>query len=391
MILKRIRGIGRHFRLGLAGLTALALTACTSVSVPGLQGGGGNVGNTVQVALLVPSGASDGQVRLLAQNLTNAAQLGVSDLNGINVDLRVYDTQGTAGGAAQAASLAASEGAEVILGPLFARAANGAGLAVRDQGLNVLSFSNNPAVAGGNVFILGPTFGNTARRMVGFANRRGLNRYMVVYGQDAAEQVGRDAIVSAVQASGGTVIASQGFALSQQGVISAAPQIANTAENAGANLLFLTSGPEGALPFLVQYLPENGLTQESIQYAGLTRWDVPTSALSLPGLQGGWFAVPDPGVSARFNERYSAAYGSAPNPVASLAYDGIAAIGAAAQQSGSLSAEALTRGNGFAGATGVFRFLPDGSNQRGLAIATIENNRVIVIDPAPRRLGGAGF
>jgi hypothetical protein len=77
--------------------------------------------------------------------------------------------------------------------------------------------------------------------------------------------------------------------------------------------------------------------------------------------------------------------------MAAAASASIAAIGALARQGGGLSTSALTQGSGFAGVTGVFRLLPDGSNERGLAVAEIRNNQVVVIDPAPRSFGGAGF
>ena len=79
--------------------------------------------------------------------------------------------------------------------------------------------------------------------------------------------------------------------------------------------------------------------------------------------------------------------------MAGLAYDGIAAIGALVAQgnANALTAGALTQGAGFAGVNGPFRFRADGTNQRGLAIAQIQNNQVIVIDPAPRSFGGVGF
>jgi hypothetical protein len=35
--------------------------------------------------------------------------------------------------------------------------------------------------------------------------------------------------------------------------------------------------------------------------------------------------------------------------------------------------------------------LPNGTNERGLAVAQIRGNQVVVIDPAPRSFGGAGF
>ena len=81
-------------------------------------------------------------------------------------------------------------------------------------------------------------------------------------------------------------------------------------------------------------------------------------------------------------------------PVAGLAYDGIAAIGALANRAkggAPLSKGDLTQSAGFAGVSGIFRLLPNGTNERGLAVATIRSNQVVVIDAAPRSFGGAGF
>jgi hypothetical protein len=35
--------------------------------------------------------------------------------------------------------------------------------------------------------------------------------------------------------------------------------------------------------------------------------------------------------------------------------------------------------------------LPNGTNDRGLAVAQIRDNQVVVIDPAPRSFAGPGF
>ena len=56
-----------------------------------------------------------------------------------------------------------------------------------------------------------------------------------------------------------------------------------------------------------------------------------------------------------------------------------------------LSKEALTQPAGFQGVNGVFRFLPNGSNERGLAVATIQDKQVKVLSPAPQGFEGAGF
>ena len=45
-----------------------------------------------------------------------------------------------------------------------------------------------------------------------------------------------------------------------------------------------------------------GSSPSDVQYIGLQRWDVPASARTLPGLQNGWFAMPDPGLQEQFQQ-----------------------------------------------------------------------------------------
>ena len=129
------------------------------------------------------------------------------------------------------------------------------------------------------------------------------------------------------------------------------------------------------------------------RFIGLTRWDTLPQLAALPGLDGGLFALPDPGPAALFANRYSATYGETPHPLAGLAYDGIAAIGAlaAAGNSEALTRAALTQPQGFRGTAGVFRLMPNGLNERGLAVATFQNNQVVILDQAPRSFGGPGL
>jgi len=366
--------------IGLAGCDPAAL----GVAGPG-------TGGRVSVAVLVPAGASDPNIAALGQNLANAARLAAADLEGVEIDLRIYDTAGQPDRAGQLAQQAIDDGARVIVGPLFAEGANAAGLVAKPAGIPVLSFSNSTAVAGGNLFVLGPTFDNTANRLVDFARRQGKTRMLVVHGETEAERAGRDAILRAAQVHGLTVTSVNGFAMSQEGVVAAVPGIVQQAQSSGADVLFLTSDTPSALPIITQLLPDNGLGPDAIQYVGLTRWDVPASAVSLPGVQGGWFAVPDTAAVAQFATRYSAAYGAAPHAVAGLGYDAVAAVGALARAGQAITPQTLVQSRGFAGASGAFRLLQDGSNQRALSIATIENRIVRIIEQAPGSFGGAGL
>ena len=111
--------------------------------------------------------------------------------------------------------------------------------------------------------------------------------------------------------------------------------------------------------------------------------------LSLPALQGAWFAAPDSSGFTAFAARYRAKFGSDPTRIATLAYDAVSLVAALARTQGSqrFSQSVLTSPAGFNGADGVFRFHPDGQNERGLAVLAIGNGTTSVISAAPHSFG----
>ncbi len=375
----------------IVAVAVFLVASCIHVPISGLSI---DPGEPVPVALLVPGGSGESGDEVLARSLENAARMAIADLGDqANIDLRVYQTRGNPEMAAFQAVTAVNEGALIILGPVFAQSANAAGAVVRERQVNVLSFSNNTDVAGGNVFVLGSTFQNTADRLAAYATAQGHGRIVLAHAETTVGQIGADAITNAVARSGAQLVAINSYPLSQEDVIASVEVIRDTINATGAGALFLTSDTFGELPLLAQLLPEAGVDTQATRFIGLTRWDIPSSTLALPGLQGGWFALPDPHLTAAFEDRYTAVYSSGPHPIAGLAYDGIAAIGAlvAVGKRDALTAAALTQNQGFAGVNGVFRFLADGTNERALAIAEIRDNQVVVIDPAPRNFGFGGF
>jgi hypothetical protein len=390
-ILSFLKPAQRFVKGAALSAAVLALAACDPASLST----GPRISPTapVPVALLVPAGSSNSGDALLAQSLENAAKLAIADLNGVAIDLRVYPTAGDPATAQASALQAVDEGAKIILGPVFGEAANAAATAVAAKNVNVLSFSNNTTIAGGNLFVLGPTFDNTANRLVAFARANGKDGIMSVYAKNSSGQIGNMAIENAIANQGARAAGSVGYEFSQEGVIAAVSQITLTADQNLADALFLTSNTSGALPLLTQLLPESGLSPETTQFIGLTRWDIPAQTLELPGVQGGWFALPDPALTDQFQSRYAQAYGGLPHPIGGLAYDGIAAIGALVKSGNAdaLTASALTQGAGFQGVNGIFRLRSDGTNERGLAVATIRDKKVVIIDPAPKGFGGAGL
>lgn len=248
--------IRKPFTRLIAGLAILTMAAaCQPVSTVTTGGGGTPTRGAVPVALLVPHGSADAQESQLAHDLENAARLAVSDLSGVQIDLRVYGTAGQAQQAQQAALNAASDGARIIIGPLHAESANAVAVAMAPRNINVLAFSNNPTIAGGNLFILGQTFQNTANRLARYATGQGKSRIMAVYSDNLAGQLGRAAIEQAVRANGATLAGSVGYEFSQQGVLNAVPNIRQSAETNAADAIFLTANSAGCPAALLADAP----------------------------------------------------------------------------------------------------------------------------------------
>ena len=372
-------------------MSALALLTACGANIPTTTGPKVDASQPIPVALLVPQ-SSEGTAQI-ASDLENAARLAAAQLDDLEIDLRVYDTAGDATVAVSVAQQAVDDGAKIIIGPLYAEAANAVGTAVADEGVNVLSFSNNTTIAGGNVFVLGKTFDNTAARIVSFAAEQGKERAMVIHSDRIDGQMGLNAFQAAAANSSLRIVSAQSFELTQESVVNTVPLIRASAEIEDVDTLFLTSSSAGALPLLAQLLPEAGLDPANVQYTGLTRWDIPPQTLELSGLQGGWFAVPDLTRTESFSTQFQEQFGNRPHQLASLAFDGIAAIGALSQAGFNdiLTREALTQPSGFQGVDGIFRLKDDGTNERGLAIATVQDKQVLIIDPAPRSFAISGF
>jgi hypothetical protein len=381
-----------------AALLAMVVLAACAAPRGGVSNDGIAVdaSQPVKVALLLPYGTGDPGREQIARSLENAARLAQADLQNATLDLTVYPTAGTTQGGAAAAAQAVSEGAKIIIGPLFSTETAGAQGSAASGGLTVLSFSNNASVAGGNVYILGTTFENTADRLVSYGRSRGLGNYAVVYPSGLEGETARDAVSQAVGRRGATLVSSQPYSLSVSGIQAAAGPMASALIGSGANAIILTDGPTGGLAFISEALRGNGVSPDLALFLGMQRWDVSAEALAVPSLQGGAFAAPDPALLGAFTGRYQAAYGETPHEVAGLAYDGVAAVGAlvaeARSQGGSpFSSGRITQPGGFAGVNGPFRFLPSGRVQRNLAIIEVRNGQAVVTERAARSFDDVGF
>ena len=74
---------------------------------------------------------------------------------------------------------------------------------------------------------------------------------------------------------------------------------------------------------------------------------------------------------------------------ATLAYDAVALVAALARTQGGqrFSSDVLLNPSGFAGIDGLFRFRPDGTNERGLAVMRVGSSGPVPVAGSPKSFG----
>jgi branched-chain amino acid transport system substrate-binding protein len=157
-----------------------------------------------------------------------------------------------------------------------------------------------------------------------------------------------------------------------------------------ADAVFIPDGADMA-PAVAQALITSGLDTKRVQLLGTGLWE-DAQIFSNPQLEGAWYAGPDSTGFRSFSGRYRTRYGQDPVRTASLAYDAFALVAALVKTQGAqrFADEVLTNSSGFTGIDGLFRFRPDGTNQRGLAVMRVTPTGGQIISPPPKSFGGSG-
>ena len=377
----------------LAGLLA-SLAACSrttdlfsSSPPPSTQPATAIGTGQVKVGLILPLSAG-GNAGAVAQSMKNAAEMALTEFNSPNIQLLLKDDGGNSGGAQAAAQQALDEGAEIIIGPLFAHSVGVVGALARQRGVPVIAFSTDASVAARGVHLLSFLPESDVDRIVDYAVSRGKRSFAAILSEGAYGTVVEAAFKQTVARKGGRIVALERYALTPNAMQGPARLVAQAARAADA--VFIPEGPE-VVPSVVQALTTAGLNLRRVQLLGTGLWDDPR-IFADSALQGGWYAAPDSTGYRNFTTRYRGRYGQDPVRTATLAYDAVALVAALVKTQGPqrFTEPVLTNASGFAGIDGLFRFRPDGTNQRGLAVLRVTTNGGQVVAPAPRAFGGSG-
>ena len=341
-----------------------------------------------RVAMLLPLTAV-GHPAVVAKGLKQAGELALFENKSKGFRLLIKDTRGTPEGAAAAATQALSEGAELIIGPLFAKSVTAAAQVARKAKVPIVAFSNDQRVAGRGTYLLSFQASEEVQRVVSFAASNGHQQFTALIPDNAYGNVVEPAFRAAVAASGGTVVALKRYPAGTGGVLEPSreffEEIKGIVETGGrVDALYVPGGPE-VLSNLAPVIANAQTDLGQIKLLGSGGWDYPNISRER-AFVGGWYPSPDPRSWQSFAEKYSKTYGAAPPRIASLAYDAVTIairLSTSGPSGARYTAANLTRANGFLGVDGAVRFKTGGTAERGLAVVEVQNYGPRVVSPAP--------
>lgn len=364
----------------------------------------------VRVGLLLPfTGASDA-VQKVASSMFDAAQLAAFEAGDDRFLIIPKDTRGTPDGAAAAARSALADGAEIILGPLFSETVDAAATVARAANVPLIAFSSDVVSAGDGVYLLSFPPEIEVARVTDYAMTQGMQRFGLIAPANAYGQRVSSAFSQELADRGGILVHEERYEQDPDKMLAPAKRLAAYSKEiippelrhgydpnrpggtgvAGGNeygfqaVLMPEQGT--LLRALAPLLPYYNVDINQVKLLGVSAWDNPRLTRE-PALRGGWFAAPDPTITAAFDERFRAAFGETPPKLASLAYDATllaARLGQGPRRRDRFDARMIENRSGYYGADGLFRFKSDGTIERGLAILEIQPGGIQLVDPAPR-------
>jgi branched-chain amino acid transport system substrate-binding protein len=348
--------------------------------------------NIKRVAVLLPFNDTRPEVQRLTRGLYNSIQMALFEIGARDVVLMPRDASNAdPRETARIAEDAVKDGAIAVIGPLFAQQVAAVAGKAAEVRAPVLAFSNDVAAVGQGAYLVSLTPKSEVERIVDWATTQGVTRFVMFgpntdYGHTIEAALREEAAERGAQVVG----------------VEYYPPGNSSPQNEASRLSTIIEAENKANPGKVAVLiPEQGVqlrsvgsllrsisdvTPKDVRFLGTGMWNDP-EVWRETALYGGAFPAPDPEAQSNFERRYLATFGEAAPKVASYGYDA-GALAATLANSERLDAAMIQRAQGWGGVNGLFRFQPDGSVERALAVLQLQSQGgVRVISPPIKQFG----
>lgn len=385
-----------------AGIAALALTACQSANLGTATEGLGDTSTqtqiplspdpqgevfgqgTTRITLLIPKTAP-GNAATVANEIRNGALLAMQDFGQNTLQLVIKDTKGQAADAQAMASEAVQEGSSAIVGPLFSSSVSAASAVAQPAGRTMIAFSNDTSVARRGVYLLSYTQQADTTRMINYALSLGKRNIHAFLPNTTVGSL-QEGVLRQLAGGAGANIQISKYERSGPGIEQAVRDAA--VPLASADAIYIPEG--GQLPeVILNSIKRIGVPLDGKQVLGSGQWESVKFGNAV--LEGALYTGRDIRNFTSFANRYEQAYNTKAGVFAALGYDAVTLASSLVKSKGGTSAfqpATIEDRRGFAGINGIFRFLPDGTAQRGLAVYKVVSGAGQVESPSPSSFSG---
>jgi len=350
-------------------------TTSSQVPAPVRDGMNNQGAQKMNVALLLPL---SGRNAALGQSMLQASQMALFEINNPNLNIVPRDTMGTSNGAQAAAQSAIQDGAQLILGPVFADSVRAVKPIAKQRGINVIAFSTDQTLADRNTFLMGFMPATQAQDIARHAVQNNMKSISIIAPRDTYGNIVTSTFQETARRAGGTINQIVRYAPNDPDLGSSIAQMSSDID-----AVFMPAGINEARA-IGDYLDQNNMSANKVKRLGTGLWD----NNNVSGLNGARFAAPSPRNQLYFKQKYNSVYGKNPVRIASLAFDATALSATLIQNAqrrglpNPFTATAITNMNGFSGTDGVFRFKSNGIVERKLSILEIQNGTPTELAPA---------
>ncbi|MDY0881912.1 penicillin-binding protein activator [Dongia soli] len=332
-----------------------------------------------KIGLMLPL---SGQHANLGRALLQAAEMGLFDVGDDSFTLLVEDTA-TSNGPESAARKLLAGGANILLGPLFGTDVKRVAPIAQNAHVPLIAFTNDSSLAQNGVYVFGVTPESQVQRVIGYAGSQGLKRYAILTPNSPYGRLVLTSFQTQVKQIGGQVAQIDFYDPSSVDFAPVVQRLADEKRTVGFDALMI---PEGGAKMrqIAPLLPAFEVGPQQLRLLGTSLWGE-GAVWREAGLAGGWYATTAPDRWQDFANHYREVYGATPDQRAAIVYDAVTLAVALGKgpQGADYSPTALTNGNGFSGIAGVFRLMPNGTVDRGLAVMEVAPTGPVQRDPAP--------
>ncbi len=363
----------------------------------------------LKVGIMLPLTGKHYQI---GNSLLNAAQLALNKTQSKNIKFFVRDTGNTDNITKNFYSLL-NQDIDIILGPIFSENILKIKPLVKDEDIQIITFSNNTEVKQNNLYIFGLTLEDEMQSILRYSQNSKNKKLAAIlpdndYGKRIKTEITKfytnnpSHLVKTIMYNPNNpdfYKISKNISEYEDRKINLALKIKeleshntdkskkevkrlknlDTLGDLPFDSLFIGIQTFNQLSMISSILPYYDVDPKKIQYLGNSVWNQ-DSIVKEPGLNNSVFTSLDRESISHFKQEYIKIFNQKPHPIASLAYDAVGLIVSLSKNQKTINSSSLTSKKGFVGVSGKFKFKLDGNIERIPIIYRVKDENLYEIN-----------